>query len=443
MRIQLSDHFTYKKLLKFSVSTVLMLICTSLYSIVDGFFVSNFVGKQPFAALNLIFPVIMAVGTVGFMIGSGGSAVVSIALGEKKTEQANEYFSMMVGATAVVGTIISVIGFIFAPKISMALGATGEMLESCVLYGRILFASNPFFMLQLVFQSFFIVAEKPVLSLKINIISGVANVILDFLFIVVFRWGLAGAASATAIGQVLGAVIPIFYFVRENDSLLRLKFARFHGKILLKACTNGSSEMVSNLSSSLVNILYNFQLMRLAGEDGVAAYGIIMYVNFVFTAVYIGYSVGTAPVISYHYGAGNHDELKNLFRKSLILMVSCGILLTLAAELLSVPLVGIFASYDKKLFALTCRGFRIYSLSFLLMGVNIWASSFFTALNNGGISALISFLRTLIFQIAAIVILPVLWDVNGIWMAIVAAEIFALVLSVICFIARKDKYHYM
>lgn len=442
MRIQLSDHFTYKKLLQFSVSTVLMLICTSLYSIVDGFFVSNFVGKQPFAALNLIFPVLMGVGTVGFMIGSGGSAIVSIALGEKKPDQANEYFSMMVGATAVLGTILSVIGFLFTPQISAALGASGEMLDYCVLYGRILFASDPFFMLQIVFQSFFIVAEKPVLSLKINVISGVTNGVLDLLFIAVFRWGLAGAAAATAIGQILGAVIPIFYFARENDSLLRLRFARFHGKVFWKACINGSSEMVSNLSASLVNILYNFQLMRLAGEDGVAAYGIIMYVNFVFTAAFIGYATGTAPIVSYHYGAGNHSELKNLFRKSLTLMAVGGILLTLAAELLSAPLVKIFASYDKNLFDLTCTGFRIYSLAFLLMGVNLWASSFFTALNNGGVSALISFLRTLIFQVAAIIVLPILWELIGVWLAIVAAEIFALIVSAVCLAALRKKYHY-
>lgn len=442
MRIQLSDHFTYNKLLRFSISTVLMLICTSLYSIVDGFFVSNFIGKQPFAALNLIFPVLMGVGTVGFMIGSGGSAIVSIALGEKKPDQANEYFSMMVGATAIFGTILSAIGFIFTPQISAALGASGDMLGYCVLYGRILFAADPFFMLQIVFQSFFIAAEKPVLSLKINIISGLTNGVLDFLFIAVFRWGLAGAAAATAIGQILGAVIPIFYFARENDSLLRLRLSRFHGRVFWKACINGSSEMVSNLSASLVNILYNFQLMRLAGEDGVAAYGIIMYVNFVFTAAFIGYSVGTAPVISYHYGAENHGELKNLFQKSLVLMSAGGVLLTLAAEILSAPLVKIFASYDQGLFDLTCTGFRIYSLAFLLMGVNIWASSFFTALNNGGVSALISFLRTLIFQVAAIVILPILWEVSGVWLAIVAAEAFALIVSAICLMALRKKYHY-
>lgn len=442
MRIQLSDHFTYNKLLRFSISTVLMLICTSLYSIVDGFFVSNFIGKQPFAALNLIFPVLMGVGTVGFMIGSGGSAIVSIALGEKKPDQANEYFSMMVGATAIFGTILSAIGFIFTPQISAALGASGDMLGYCVLYGRILFAADPFFMLQIVFQNFFIAAEKPVLSLKINIISGVTNGVLDFLFIAVFRWGLAGAAAATAIGQILGAVIPIFYFARENDSLLRLRLARFHGRVFWKACVNGSSEMVSNLSSSLVNVLYNFQLMRLAGEDGVAAYGIIMYVNFVFTAAFIGYSAGTAPVTSYHYGAENHGELKNLFRKSLVLMSAGGILLTLAAELLSAPLVKIFASYDQALFELTCTGFRIYSLAFLMMGVNIWASSFFTALNNGGVSALISFLRTLVFQVAAIIVLPTLWEVSGVWLAIVVAEIFALIVSAVCLAALRKKYHY-
>ena len=442
MRIQLSDHFTYNKLLRFSISTVLMLICTSLYSIVDGFFVSNFIGKQPFAALNLIFPVLMGVGTVGFMIGSGGSAIVSIALGEKKPDQANEYFSMMVGATAIFGTILSAIGFIFTPQISAALGASGDMLGYCVLYGRILFAADPFFMLQIVFQNFFIAAEKPVLSLKINIISGVTNGVLDFLFIAVFRWGLAGAAAATALGQILGAGIPLFYFAREKDSLLRLRLARFHGRVFWKACVNGSSEMVSNLSSSLVNVLYNFQLMRLAGEDGVAAYGIIMYVNFVFTAAFIGYSAGTAPVTSYHYGAENHGELKNLFRKSLVLMSAGGILLTLAAELLSAPLVKIFASYDQALFELTCTGFRIYSLAFLMMGVNIWASSFFTALNNGGVSALISFLRTLVFQVAAIIVLPTLWEVSGVWLAIVVAEIFALIVSAVCLAALRKKYHY-
>lgn len=442
MRIQLSDHFTYNKLLRFSISTVLMLICTSLYSIVDGFFVSNFVGKQPFAALNLIFPVLMGAGTIGFMVGSGGSAIVSISLGEKKPDQANEYFSMMIGTTAVIGAIVCAVCFVFTPQIARALGASGGMLDYCVLYGRILFAAGPFFMLQIVFQSFFIAAEKPVLSLKINIISGVTNGVLDFLFIAVFRWGLAGAAAATAIGQILGAVIPIFYFARENDSLLRLRLARFHGRVFWKACVNGSSEMVSNLSSSLVNVLYNFQLMRLAGEDGVAAYGIIMYVNFVFTAAFIGYSAGTAPVTSYHYGAENHGELKNLFRKSLVLMSAGGILLTLAAELLSAPLVKIFASYDQALFELTCTGFRIYSLAFLMMGVNIWASSFFTALNNGGVSALISFLRTLVFQVAAIIVLPILWEVSGVWLAIVVAEIFALIVSAVCLAALRKKYHY-
>jgi len=443
MRIQLSDHFTYKRLIRFSMSTVFMLICTSLYSIVDGFFISNFVGKQPFAAVNLIMPVLMGVSTIGFMVGTGGSAIVSISLGEKKPEQANEYFSMMVCATAVLGTVVSAVGFVFTRGISELLGASGELLDYCTLYGRILFVASPFFMLQIVFQSFFIVAEKPVLSLKINILAGITNGVLDFLFIAGFKWGLAGAAAATMIGQVLGSCIPLFYFARENDSLLRFRTFRFHGRVFLKACANGSSEMVTNLSSSLVNILYNFQLMKLAGEDGVAAYGIIMYVNFIFTAVFIGYSVGTAPVISYHFGAGNTDELKNLFRKSLVLISAGGILLTAAAELLSFPLVKIFASYDAELFQLTCYGFRLYSLAFLMMGINIWASSFFTALNNGGVSAFISFLRTLVFQIAAILIMPVLWGISGVWLSIVAAEVFSAAVAGGCFFVLRNKYHYL
>lgn len=442
MKIQLSDHFTYKRLIRFVTSSILMMICTSLYSIVDGFFVSNFVGKTPFAAVNLIMPVMMGGGAIGFMIGTGGSAVVAITLGTGNRERANQYFSMLVYTSLFLGLLLSALGFIFIRPISAALGASGELLRYCIIYGRILFIGETAFILQNIFQSFFVTAEKPALSLRLSILSGLTNMILDFLFIVVFHWGIAGAAVATAMGQVVGGIIPLLYFSRKNSSLLQLTKTRFYGKILLKTCTNGSSELVTNLSSSIVNILYNYQFMKLVGENGVAAYGIVMYVNFIFMAIFFGYSIGSAPLTSYHYGAGNHDELKNLFGKSIRILVVSSLILTLMAEVLTVPLVRIFASYDAELFDMTCHGFRLYALAFLFMGINVWGSSFFTSLGDGAVSAVISFLRTLVFQLAVVLILPHFLGIDGIWMSIVVAELLALVITVLFFITRRKQYHY-
>lgn len=442
MRIQLSDHFTYKRLLCFVISPILMMICTSLYGIVDGFFVSNYVGKTPFAAVNLIMPVCMAFGTIGIMIGTGGSAVVSKTLGEGKKDKANQYFSLLVYFSIILSICLTVIGFVFARPVSILLGAEGELLEDCVLYSRILFLFLTAFVLQNVFQSFFVTAEKPGLSLKMSILAGITNVVLDYLLIAVFQWGVAGAAIATGIGQVIGGFIPIVYFIRKNDSLLHLVKTKFYRQVLLKTFGNGASEMVTNLSTSLVNILYNFQLMRLAGENGIAAYGIIMYVNFIFMAIYFGYAIGSGPVIAFHYGAGNDKELRNLFQKSLVLMGGAGIFLTILAEILTVPLVKIFASYDAVLFTMTCHGFRLYALAFSVMGINVWGSAFFTALGNGGVSATISFLRSLVFQIAMVIALPIFLEIDGIWLAIVAAEGLALFITGSFFVAKRKKYHY-
>lgn len=443
MRIQLSDHFTYKRLLRFVLSPILMMVFTSLYSIVDGFFVSNFVGKTPFAAVNLIMPVCMGLGTIGTMIGTGGSAIVSKTLGEGKREQANRHFSMLVYFSVILSVILSAIGFIFAPPIAALLGASGELLKNCVIYSRILFIALTAFVLQNIFQSFFVTAEKPSLSLKVSVIAGLTNIVLDFLFIVVFKWGIAGAAAATGIGQLVGGVVPLFYFSRKNDSLLKLTKTKFSKKLLINTFINGSSEMVTNLSASLVNILYNFRLMKLAGENGIAAYGIIMYVNFIFMAIFFGYSIGSAPIIGYHYGASNYNELKNLFRKSVFLMGISGVIMTILAEIMTVPLVTVFAGYDAELFAMTCHGFRLYSLAFIIMGINVWGSAFFTALGNGAVSAAISFLRTLIFQIVVIMILPAVLGIDGIWLAIAAAELLALIFTIMFFAAEKNKYKYI
>ncbi len=442
MRIQLSDHFTYKRLLRFTIPSIIMMICTSVYSIVDGLFVSNYVGTTPFAALNLMMPLLMGISTVGFMIGTGGSALVAIKLGEGEREKANAYFSMLIYILTGVGLAVAVTAFLLMRPIAYAIGATDAMIEYCVLYGRILCVSLTGFMLQIAFQSFFIVAEKPELSLKMSLISGITNVILDYLFIVVFGWGLAGAGAATAAGEIIGGFGPILYFSRENNSLLRLGKPCFDGRVLLKTCTNGSSELMTNISSSIVNILYNFQLMRLAGEDGVAAYGVIMYVTFIFAAVNIGYSIGSAPVVSYNYGAGNHKELKNIFHKSVVAIGSAGIIMTILAELLSYPLTRVFVGYDPDLFAMTCRGFRLYALSFLLSGANIWGSGFFTALGDGGVSALISFLRTLLFQVSMVLLLPVFLKLDGVWLAIVAAESLALFVTAVFLVGKRKKYHY-
>ena len=441
--IRLSDHFTYSKLLRFTLPSIVMMVFTSIYGVVDGLFVSNFVGKTAFASVNLVMPFVMILGGMGFMIGTGGTALVSKILGEGDPDTANRTFSMMVLFTLALGIVLSAGGIIFMRPVSRFLGATDVMMDDCVLYGRIITGFTFAFMLQNVFQSFFIAAEKPKLGLKVTVAAGLANMVLDALFIAVFNWGVAGAAIATGLSQCVGGVLPLVYFLRPNSSLLRLSPTRLRLRPILAACGNGSSELMSNISSSVVSMLYNFQLMRLAGEDGVSAYGVLMYVQFIFISIYIGYSIGCAPVVSYHFGAQNHGELKNLLGKSVLLMGCTGVALTALAMALADPLSRLFVGYDAGLFALTSHAFRLFAWSFLLAGFNIYASGFFTALNNGGISAAISFLRTLVFQSASVLILPIFLDVDGIWWAITVSEVFAFLISVTFLLAKRGKYHYM
>ena len=441
--IRLSDHFTYSKLLRFTLPSIVMMVFTSIYGVVDGLFVSNFVGKTAFASVNLVMPFVMILGGMGFMIGTGGTALVSKILGEGDPDTANRTFSMMVLFTLALGIVLSAAGIVFMRPVSRFLGATDAMMDDCVLYGRIVTGFTFAFMLQNVFQSFFIAAEKPKLGLKVTVAAGLANMVLDALFIAVFNWGVAGAAIATGLSQCVGGVLPLVYFLRPNSSLLRLSPTRLRLRPILAACGNGSSELMSNISSSVVSMLYNFQLMRLAGEDGVSAYGVLMYVQFIFISIYIGYSIGCAPVVSYHFGAQNHGELKNLLGKSVLLMGCTGVALTALAMALADPLSRLFVGYDAGLFALTSHAFRLFAWSFLLAGFNIYASGFFTALNNGGISAAISFLRTLVFQSASVLILPIFLDLVDIWRAITVAEVFAFLISVTFLLAKRGKYHYM
>ncbi len=443
MKIQLSEHFTYNKLLRFVFPSIVMMIFTSIYSVVDGLFVSNFVGKTALASINLILPFLMGLSALGFMIGTGGSAIVAKTLGEGDPKRANSYFSMLVYVTAIGGIILALLGMLLVPSVASLLGAEGELLSNCILYGRINFISLPAFMLQNVFQSFFVTAEKPKLGLAVIITAGVTNMILDLLFVGILGFGLAGAAVATVCGEMIGGLFPVFYFSRKNSSLLRLGKTQFNGRILLQTCVNGSSELMTNLSSSIVNSLYNIQLMKFAGENGVAAYAAIMYVNFIFIAIFLGYSIGSAPIISYHYGAGNHGELKNLYKKSLQLVGSWGILLFILAQLLATPLAKLFVGYDSTLLAMTQTGFHIYSLVYIINGFNIFGSSFFTALSNGVVSAVISFLRTLVFQIGAVLILPIVFGgINGIWSSVTVAELLTLCITITFFVRQRRKYHY-
>ena len=442
MTIQLSDHFTYSRLIRFTLPSIAMMIFTSIYGVVDGIFVSNFAGKTAFAALNLIMPYLMVFGTLGFMLGTGGTALVSMTLGMGDRKKANEIFSLLTYTAIFGGIVLTVLSIAFMRPAAKLLGGQGQMLEDAVTYGCIVQAALTAYILQFAYQSFCFAAEKPNLALTMTLVSGCANMVMDALFVGVFRWGLVGAAAATAIAQILGAVIPIVYFARPNPSLLKLGRCSFDGKALLRTATNGSSELMSNLSMSLVSMLYNLQLMAHAGEDGIAAYGVIMYVNFIFIAVFIGISIGAAPIVGFNHGAQNHDELKNVLRKCLVLLGSCAVALTLTAELIARPLAGIFVGYDPALHDMTTRGFRIYILSFLLCGFNIFGSSFFTALNNGLISALISFLRTLAFQIGAVLVLPLVFGLDGIWWSVVAAEIGSLALTAGFMMKYRKRYHY-
>lgn len=442
MNIQLSDHFTYKNLLRFTTPSIVMMVFTSIYSVVDGFFVSNFVGKTPFAAVNFIMPFLMILGAIGFMFGTGGSALVAKTMGEGNNDRAKRLFSLFIYVPAFLGILIAILGFIFIRPIASILGAEGEMLENSVLYGRIILVALPAYILQQEFQSFFVTAGKPKLGLVVTAMSGVTNIILDALFVAVFKWGLVGAAVATAISQVIGGLSPLLYFFNINSSLLRLTKTNMDSRALVKACTNGSSEFLSNISMSLVSMLYNVQLIKYIGENGVAAYGVLMYINMIFLATFIGYSIGTAPVISYQYGSNNYAELKSLLKKSLILISIVSVCMLVLGEALSQPLSIIFVGYDTELMNLTHHGFTIYSFTFLFAGFAIFGSSFFTALNDGFTSAIISFLRTFIFQVAAVIILPIIFGVDGIWYSIVVAEAMAFIVTILFLVNKKSKYNY-
>ena len=443
MKIKLSDHFTYGRLIRFVFPSIVMMIFTSIYNIVDGLFISNYVGKLAFASVNLVMPYLMIASSFGFMMGTGGSAIIAKTLGEQEKEKANQYFSLIILTVFIVGILISTISAIFMPHIASFLGATKEMLPLCTLYGRMILISLPFFTLQTSFQSLCVTAEKPKLGLFVTVFAGCMNIVLDFLLVGYFKWGIVGAAMATITCETLGGFVPLLYFSRKNTSLLQFTKPVFNGHVLLKSATNGASEFMSNISGSIVSMVYNMQLLRFAKENGVAAYGAIMYVNFIFIAIFIGYSIGSAPTFGYNYGAQNHTELKNILKKSIVIVGCMELMIVGISLLLGQPIMKIFVGYDDDLYRLTVYGFSIYCLQYILCGFNIFTSSFFTALNNGKLSAIISFFRTLVFQLGCLLILPLFFQLNGVWMAVGVAETFTFFLSIFFVVKNRNIYHYM
>ncbi len=443
MQIKLSDHFSYGRLLRFTLPSIIMMVISSIYSVVDGLFVSNLVGDLALSSVNIVFPVAMIVGSFGFMLGTGGSAIVARTMGEGDQPLANRYFSMIIYAVVLLGVVLSAVCVIYMEPIARFAGASDALIGDCVVYGRILLAGSVPFMLQTSFQSFFVVAEKPHLGLALSIAAGVTNMVMDYVLIAVCDLGVAGAAIATVMGYCVGGVLPLLYFLRPKREGIRLTRTRFYGKQLLNACTNGSSELMSNISSSVVGILYNVQLMRLIGEQGVAAYSVMMYVDFVFVATFLGFSIGSAPIVSYHYGAGNHPELKNVFRKSMAVILCTSVAMVILSELLSRPLSSAFVGYNAELLEMTVHGFRLFALCYLFCGINIYASSFFTALCNGALSALISFLRSLLLRGGMVLLMPILFDLDGIWTAVIAAEGLGAVVSLGLLYAKRRQYQYM
>lgn len=441
MAQDMNRHFTLSALLKFTFPTICMMIFTSLYTVVDGFFVSNYVGKTALAAVNLAWPIIMILATVGLMTGTGGSALIAKTRGEGDDERANRYFSMLVFFTIAVSLVLGALGQAAIVPAMQAFGADGPLLDSAVSYGRWLLGMLPFFALQFAFEVLFSTAGKPHYGFFVVVAGGITNVVLDWLFICVLGWGIDGAAIATGLGQVVGGAIPLVYFARRhNSSFLRLRWTRPEWRPIGKACLNGCSELVSNIAMSLVTMLYNFQLMAYIGEDGVAAYSVIGYTAMIFGAVFMGYAVGSSPLMSYQFGAGNHGEMRSILLKSLGLIGASSVAMFLAAQWLAAPLSAIFVSYDPELLDFTVQAYKLYALAFLIMGLPIYLSALFTALNNGVVSAIIAFMRTLVFECGAVILLPLVWGINGIWLSVSVGELAAALLAVGFLVALRKRY---
>ena len=438
--IKLSDHFTYSRLLLFALPTIGMILISITYDVVDGYFVSNFIGKTAFSAVNIIYPFQLALSMVGYMFGAGGSALIAAELGNGHAQNARLYFTLIVKAAAVIGTVLAILGILFLRPIAVLIGATPEILNYGLPYGRTLFLFLPVMILGYAFQSILITAEMPRLGLYISIGNLFSNLLFDWLFVAVLKWGMVGAAAATGIGACLNGIIPLLYFAKPRSGPLH--FVRGKAQIgpLLKACANGASEMVNDLATSLIFIFYNFQLLRLLGEDGVAAYGVTVFVEGIFASVFYGMAMQATSIVGYHFGAQNHTELRSLLKKGIVLNLAFGILMFFLAQFSASFISGIYVGYDEKVFQLSVHALKMFAFAFLLQGFNEYASAYFTGLNNGLVSGILAFTRTFVFQTAAIFLLPVFWGADGLWVAQAAAELFAALTAVFFFAAHRKEY---
>ena len=442
-QIQLSDHFTYSRLIRFTLPSICMMIFTSIYGMVDGFFISNIVGKTAFASVNLIIPFLQILGGVGAMLGVGGSALVAKTLGEGDIPRARRYFTMMMYLMIGTSIFFTVVGIAVLRPVAYLFGATEAMISDVMTYGTICLIFNTALQAQYTFQSYLIVAEKPKLALGVVIAAGVSNMILDYVLMAVIPMGIAGAALATGLSQCVAGLIPFVWFLsKKNQSALRFTKTNFEIKPMLLACGNGASEMMSSVSASVTGILYNLQLMKYAGEDGVAAYGVVMYAAFIFLGVFNGYSQGSSPIMGYHYGAQNHKEMKNVLKRSLIMLGSAAVVLTGLAMLLARPIASVFVGYDAKLLDMTARAFMICAAPFLVMWFNMYTSCFFTALNDGAVSAAISFMRALVLPVICIIVMPMFWELDGVWYSLVGSEILGVFVSLYFMLRKREKYKY-
>lgn len=442
-KIQLSDHFTYGRLIRFVVPSVAMMVFTSIYSVVDGFFVSNYVGVTGFAAINLMLPILMFFSCLGFLFGTGGTAIVSRTFGEGNPERANSYFSLICYAILITGVAVTVVTIIIMPWVVTRLGATGQLREYAILYGRITMLSTPLYMMQTASQSFFAAAERPQMGMYMTIAGGLTNIGLDYILVAKLGYGLIGASVATTVTEGVSGLVALVFFMAPNGSLLRIGKTAFNGKVLTEACANGASELMSSLSSTVVGVLCNYQLMRFGGENGIAAYGVIMYVGFVFISMFLGYAFGVAPVVGYNYGAENHSELRNVLVKSLTLIGAAGVAMAALAQIFAGAIGQIYVGYNAELLEMTVHGMKIYMLSYLVCGFNIFGSAFFTALSNGKVSAVLSAMRSFVFQAVCLIVLPMFLEITGVWSATLLAEGLTVIMTATVLIRLRERYHYL
>lgn len=442
MTSSISQHFKPMQLIRYTMPSMIMMMFMSIYTIADGTIVSKFLGDSALSALNIAYPVVFLVNGIGIMLGTGGSAIIAKKLGEAKDQEAKENFSFFLFTGVVIGLILSALVFVFHAPIIRLLGATDALYQNTKLYLLISMAFAPITVLQLMFQCYFSTAGKPQYSLILTIAGGVVNVVLDLIFIGVLHMGVEGAAIATGLGQCILGFFGLFYFAWKRDGLCFVKFP-VHFQTLGQACYNGSSEMVSNLANAVVTLLFNLIMIRLAGEAGVAAITIVLYGQFLFNSLYLGFTIGVAPILSYHYGANTTDELQNVTRLSLIFISISSIVLALVAFLSSEFIVNVFVKPGTQTHAIACYGFALFSINYIFAGTNLFASSLFTALSDGTRSAILSFSRTLFWMVVCLLILPSLFGLTGVWLAVPVAEFLTFLLSLIFLWKYNSKFHYL